>query len=187
MGCCTHTLTPRISSRMPWPFHCCAACSSSVHTPTIYTTPWRVWHVNSISVKLWVLFNFINNYFIKISYANTQQNNAGNISITFLWLFYPQSQNTFDIKHCLSSPEERPLCQTAFELVAFEGPRWATYAGYEIHCCRADCATTHGHRYKTCFLRKIKIYLHFRTTKYTFLCCSSSKYIQSKQNRARKR
>ena len=31
----THKCTPRKRSKMPWPFHCCAACSSSVHTPTI--------------------------------------------------------------------------------------------------------------------------------------------------------
>lgn len=57
LGRCTHTLTPRISSRIPWPFHCCAACSSSVQTPTIYRTPWWIWHVDCISVTLKAIFN----------------------------------------------------------------------------------------------------------------------------------
>lgn len=106
-----------------------------------------------------------------IHIISAEENNAVNISasitLIFLWLFYSLSQNALHVKHCLSSPEERPLCQTAFGSVAFEGPRSATYAGYEIHCCQADCATTHGHRYKMCFLRKKpKIYIHFRTTRY---------------------
>lgn len=55
----------------------------------------------------------------------------------------------------------------AFELAAFEGPRWATYVGYEIHCCRVDCATTHGHHYKMCFLKnkKRKYFLILKTPK----------------------
>lgn len=39
----THTWSPRISSKMPWPFHCCAACSSSVQTPTICQPQYNMW------------------------------------------------------------------------------------------------------------------------------------------------
>lgn len=41
---------------MPWPFHCWAACSSSVHTPTIYRRQCRGWRggVNNL-VTIWVI------------------------------------------------------------------------------------------------------------------------------------
>lgn len=76
--------------------------------------------MDRISVKLSSHF-YLTNYFILFSYATTYKKNV--LNKARLKLFCALSQNALHIQYCLSSPEERPLCQTAFELVAFEGPR----------------------------------------------------------------